>query len=112
VSKLNVFTEKYRNEVLREDGWFCTGDIGEIKNGHVRIIDRKKQIVKIQQGEYISPTRLENVSDTICWCLQMKDIYRKQMGRVHLYSCRPFSSISTCCCGSKQSYITRLESCS
>jgi len=52
--------EKETQEALTSDGWMKTGDIGEFnKNGHLRIIDRKKNLVKTQNGEYIA---LEKVS--------------------------------------------------
>ena len=36
-------------------GWFKTGDIGEwVANGHMKIIDRKKNLVKTLNGEYIA----------------------------------------------------------
>ena len=49
-------------EVLDGEGWLHTGDIGEwLASGTLKIIDRKKQIFKLSQGEYISPDRLENI---------------------------------------------------
>jgi len=42
-------------EALAPGGWFKTGDIGEwTKNGHLRVIDRKKNLVKTLNGEYIA----------------------------------------------------------
>ncbi|KAK0124186.1 long-chain fatty acid-CoA ligase [Cadophora gregata] len=44
------------------DGWFMTGDIGEWnQNGHLRIIDRKKNLVKTLNGEYIALEKLESL---------------------------------------------------
>jgi long-chain acyl-CoA synthetase len=46
----------------RPDGWFLTGDIGQFEpNGHVKIIDRKKNLVKTLNGEYIALEKLESV---------------------------------------------------
>ncbi|XP_056329819.1 long-chain-fatty-acid--CoA ligase 3a isoform X2 [Danio aesculapii] len=40
--------------------WFCTGDIGEIHgDGCLKIIDRKKDLVKLQAGEYVSLGKVE-----------------------------------------------------
>jgi len=47
---------------LAPGGWFRTGDIGEwAPNGHLRIIDRKKNLVKTLNGEYIALEKLESV---------------------------------------------------
>lgn len=55
--------EKETKESFTDDGWFKTGDIGEFdSNGHLRIIDRKKNLVKTLNGEYIA---LEKVRTTI-----------------------------------------------
>lgn len=48
-------------EVIDEDGWFHTGDLGLIEpNGQLRITGRKKEMFKTAFGKYIVPTRLEN----------------------------------------------------
>ncbi|KAJ6108484.1 Long-chain-fatty-acid--CoA ligase 1 [Penicillium sp. IBT 18751x] len=54
--------EEETKSALTEDGWFMTGDIGEFdSNGHLRIIDRKKNLVKTLNGEYIALEKLESV---------------------------------------------------
>jgi long-chain acyl-CoA synthetase len=49
-------------EAITDDGWFKTGDVGEWdKNGHLKIIDRKKNLIKTLNGEYIALEKLESV---------------------------------------------------
>ncbi|KAA8647552.1 hypothetical protein EYZ11_010878 [Aspergillus tanneri] len=63
----NVFSEYFKNpdetaKAITEDGWFRTGDVCTIdEKGRIVIIDRRKNVLKLAQGEYISPERLEGI---------------------------------------------------
>ncbi|KAL0274114.1 UNVERIFIED_CONTAM: hypothetical protein PYX00_006617 [Menopon gallinae] len=55
--------EKTKEDFFEENGrqWFKTGDIGEVHpDGSIKIIDRKKDLVKLQAGEYVSLGKVES----------------------------------------------------
>ncbi len=52
-------------EAVDRDGWFHTGDIGQWNlNGTLSVIDRKKNLLKLSQGEYVSPETIETALAT------------------------------------------------
>jgi len=63
----NVFPGYYKMpeataEMLDAEGWLYSGDIAEIQpDGSFNIIDRKKNIFKLSQGEYIAPDKIEQI---------------------------------------------------
>lgn len=66
-------------EIIDEDGWFHTGDIGEFMEGqYLRITDRKKEMFKTSGGKYIAPQLMENVFKESRFIEQIMVIGEKQ----------------------------------
>lgn len=59
---MGYYKDKEKTDEVLKDGYFHTGDIGEIDNdGFLKITDRKKEMFKTSGGKYISPQIIENV---------------------------------------------------
>ena len=76
--------EKTAEEFYEEGGkrWFRTGDIGHVMpDGGLKIIDRKKDLVKLQMGEYVSLGKVEsvlkihNLLENICVCAKSSETF-------------------------------------
>lgn len=65
--------EQQTADAMDKDGFFLTGDIGEIVlDGTLRIIDRKKNIFKLSQGEYVAAEKLESAYQS---CLLVEQVW-------------------------------------
>ncbi len=52
--------EEQTREVLSADGWLATGDLGELDEGFLRYVGRKKEMIVTSTGENVVPTELED----------------------------------------------------
>ena len=67
----NVMHGYYNNpeankKCFPDDGWFCTGDIGEMTEQGLKLITRKDRIFKLTNAEKVIPTELENMITGKC----------------------------------------------
>jgi len=72
----NIFAGYYKldaktKETVDENGWCHSGDIGIwLPNGQLKLVDRKKNIFKLAQGEYVAAEKIENIYASSKWVNQ------------------------------------------
>jgi long-chain acyl-CoA synthetase len=57
---MGYYKDKEKTDEVLKDGWFHTGDIGQIEEGFLKITDRKKELFKTSGGKYVAPQVVEN----------------------------------------------------
>ncbi len=67
----NVMKGYYHNDeansrAFTDDGWFCTGDLGEITQNGLRLIARKDRVFKLVNGEKVVPSEVEMIIQGKC----------------------------------------------
>lgn len=67
----NVMKGYYKNDdankgIFTDDGWYCTGDVGEITDEGLKLITRKDRIFKLSNGEKVIPSELEKLIELKC----------------------------------------------
>ncbi|HPQ08614.1 MAG TPA: AMP-binding protein [Bacteroidia bacterium] len=76
----NVMKGYYKNEsankdVFTADGWFRTGDVGEITPDGLKIISRKDRIFKLSNGEKVIPSDIEKLLEKKCHYVACSIVY-------------------------------------
>lgn len=85
VKGTNVFHGYYKDpertaEAIDEYGWHHTGDVGMwLPNGSLKIIDRRKHIFKLSQGEYCVPEKIETIYATKCQYVHQVFVYGESL---------------------------------
>ncbi|MEW6467668.1 MAG: AMP-binding protein [Bacteroidota bacterium] len=67
----NVMKGYYKNDEANRnsftaDGWFCTGDLGEITPGGLKLRARKDRVFKLTNGEKVMPAEIEELIQSKC----------------------------------------------
>jgi long-chain acyl-CoA synthetase len=83
-------------EVLTDDGWFLTGDMGELlPSGHLRVTDRKKDLIKTSGGKYVAPQTIEALFKAVCPYASQMVVHGNQRNYVSALISLDHESIAT-----------------
>ena len=76
----NVMKSYFRNDeanegIFTDDGWFRTGDVGELTESGLKLVSRKDRIFKLSNGEKVVPTDLEKIIEHKCHYISFAIVY-------------------------------------
>lgn len=96
-------------QAIDVEGWFHTGDIGELQEqGILKITDRKKEIFKLNTGKYIAPQLIENVFKTSGFIEQIMVVGEAEKFAAGII-CPSFPFLKDWCKKHRISYSSRID---
>jgi long-subunit acyl-CoA synthetase (AMP-forming) len=85
----NVMTGYYKmpdatKDVLENNGWFHTGDLGEVTSEGIRILSRKDRMFKLSNGEKVFPAEIEERIKARCKFIKYAYVFGKAQNRISM----------------------------
>jgi fatty acid CoA ligase FadD9 len=104
-ARISSYTDpSYTDAAFRGD-WFCTGDIGEMTGAHsLRVIDRKCNVIKLANGEFVALENLERLYVANCPMIQQLLLHADNHKSNLVAIVVPNTDCASCAIGSEQQW--------